>query len=68
MTRRTRLSVETLDDRCLPSFSWYGDYPVDEFQQTAGVGFTYGSNYTYPSVSADFNNDGRGVGKIRNDD
>src|SRR5262245_61743864 len=60
MTRRTRLSVETLDDRYLPSFSRYVGSPVAEFEQTAGVGFTHGYNYTSPYVTADFNNDGRG--------
>jgi hypothetical protein len=45
MTKRTRLSVEALDDRCLPSFSPAVSYPAGPTPQDI--------------VTADFNNDGR---------
>src|SRR5262245_61777723 len=78
MTRRTRLSVETLNQRCLPSFSWYAEYPVAEFEQAAGVGFTYGDNkkeaaeYFYVDLYDNSSNSlftkNRGTGAILNDD
>ena len=45
MTRRTRLRIEALEDRCLPSFSPAVSYPV-------------GPN-PRPWSTADFNNDGQ---------
>src|SRR5262245_53687134 len=45
MTARTRLHAETLDDRCLPSFSPATTLPVGTSPQAV--------------VTADFNNDGR---------
>jgi hypothetical protein len=45
MTKQTRLQVETLDDRCLPSFSPATSFPVGTNPQAV--------------VTADFNNDGR---------
>jgi hypothetical protein len=45
MSKRTRLSVETLDDRCLPSFSPAVSYPVGTSPMAV--------------VTADFNNDGQ---------
>jgi Calx-beta domain/FG-GAP-like repeat/FG-GAP repeat len=44
MTRRTRLQIEHLDDRCLPSFSPATSFPVGTNPQAV--------------VTADFNNDG----------
>lgn len=45
MSKRTRLSVESLDDRCLPSFSPATSFPVGADPQAV--------------VTADFNNDGQ---------
>jgi hypothetical protein len=45
MSKRTRLSVESLGDRCLPSFSPATSFPVDANPQAV--------------VTADFNNDGK---------
>jgi Calx-beta domain/FG-GAP-like repeat len=44
MTRHTRLHLEALDDRMLPSFLWAGSYPVASVPGAV--------------VTADFNNDG----------
>src|SRR5215204_2130442 len=44
MTKHTRLHVEALDDRCLPSFSPATSFPVGTNPQAV--------------VTADFNNDG----------
>jgi hypothetical protein len=44
MSKRTRLSVESLGDRCLPSFGPATSFPVGVNPQAV--------------VAADFNNDG----------
>jgi hypothetical protein len=56
MTRRTRLSVEALDDRLTPSFGWAGQYSEAEFYQMTGPDVTYSGTGMW--VQADFNEDG----------
>jgi hypothetical protein len=59
MTRRTRLQIEALDDRCLPSFTWGGDYSIDDFYQQLPPGGAFVEAHG-PGVTADFNSDGQG--------
>src|SRR5262245_29045495 len=55
MSRRTRLSVEALEDRLTPSFTW-GDYPSDLYPPGVAWGTqTWG---TQPPLLADFTSDG----------